>query len=218
MIYHVDASYSNTIGGGYDSGLVIADSTEEFRYGGFGELTPYAVISGVSRAKVQFVTWTEFPGGLRNDTVTTRFIEPLPSEWTEVGNVKVEHARYRGRVGGVPCRLHEYEFARFEESADSLVVYDLTGRDSVLSERMAFPKGDIKATLDGSGFVERLEVEEFVTGVYPGYRTSRPLDLVDLPTVCVATYWLNPAGPERQRISDYGVFKPFWSCAGEEDC
>ena len=44
VIYHVDASYNDTISGSCDSGLVITDSTEAFSYGGFGDLIPYAVI------------------------------------------------------------------------------------------------------------------------------------------------------------------------------
>ena len=225
VIYDVFASYNHGLNGGIDRGLVIADSTEPFRYEGFGELTPYAVISGVGHASVEFVTWTEFPGGLRNDTVTARFTQPLPSKLTRVGDVKVENVRYRGRVGGLPCRLYEYDFTQFEETADSLVVYGLTrvvyGRtrtDSVLVERKAFPKGDIKATRDDSGFVEKLEVKEFVTGVYPGFRSSQPHELVNLPTSCVTEHWLNRVGPERQRISDYGVFKQLENCVSVGDC
>ena len=218
VIYHVDAVYNNTVSGSYDSGLFIADSTAAFRYEGFDQLTPYAVVSGVSQSSIQFVTWTEFPGGLRNDTVSVRFVQPLESERSRIGDAEVENVRYRGRTGGQICRLHQYEFARFEEKADSLIVYGLTREGSRAVDRKGFSKGDIKAFLDSRGLIERLEIEQLVTGIYPGYRTSQPSELVDVPTVCVATYWLSHTGPERQSISDYGVFKPFGNCGGEEEC
>ncbi|MEM8559617.1 MAG: hypothetical protein AAGG50_17490 [Bacteroidota bacterium] len=218
VVYHIDASYNNTVSGSFESGLVIADSTTALRYEGFGQLTPYVVISSVSPGNVQFVTWTEFPAGLRNDTITSRFIQPLPSAWSRIGDVGVENVRYRGQTGGQVCRLHQYEFTRFEERADSLVVYNLTRGDGLAVDRMAFPKGNIKAFLDEIGLVKRLEIEMLITGLHPGYRTSQPLELVDVPTVCVATYWLSHVGPEKQPISDYGVFRPFWSCRGDDAC
>ena len=220
VVYYADAYY-DSISGHFVSGLIFADSTETLSldYDYRNELTSFVTISAIRDGKVEVVSWAPPSASLPFDTSSTAYTQPVTTESFQVGGADIEFVRYRGRKTGRPCGLKQYEFSRFAEQPDSVIVYDLTWRDLTPIPRRAFSKGNIMATLNDSGFVSKLEIDEFVAGIHPGYRTSgEPYVLSDGPTACTATFWLTPRDAARQRISDSGVFKVFRSCGFKENC
>lgn len=151
-----------------------------------------------------------------SDTVSAAFIESVGSDTTYLEGAEIVNVQYRTRTGNSPsCGLRTYEFDRFEESSDSLVVRGLVREHGPLFDSLAFAKGDIRADLDAEGLVEKLTVNAMNVGLLPGYRTSQPFEKVIRPTACVITYWLTPTRSPTQTISDFGVFKLYRRCRGD---
>jgi hypothetical protein len=208
VIYCFDAwsKYNDS----HKSGCAILDSTEEFKISKIEEL-PSSYFDGkpsIEKIKLINVTSSYENPPTQKDTL----LNPKKHYFRKFNGLDVEITEYNKTYGSgsIDTGLKIYNFEKFIESKDSLTFYDIeykTGEK--LSQKTAFPKGNIKIVEDNNGKIIYVRIEQFINKKGAIYKPTKPLELVkNQPIIGFATYEFHPKKTINSReLTNIGIYK-----------
>ena len=193
------------------SGFSISDSIEPFSKNRINKLPCTYFLAKPTRSEIRMI---DIDYGQSPRSAADTLLTPTRTYSKIIEGMSVEVTQYKDTYGSATTStgFMEYEFDRFEESTDSLTLYNVTKRTGgrQFPTIVSFAKGNIKVVDSANYDIVYIAVDEVIIQRSDIYKPTKPFELVpNQPVIGLATYCFYPRTIIKSTaLTDYGIFKP----------